>query len=188
MTRLQRCGNATLSLIIAWVCAAHLARAADQAWSDHPKNGLVAITLSIPDQFTAEPKAWDPRLEWRGVVNVTLTNYSKQVVRFVESDWKRDYRIDVLDAAGNQPQKTQEGLALRAADDEEAAPPPSHILITLQSGQSYTGTIYIGLLFRIAPHAEYTVRVRRTAGLPRSDNYGNQLPEPELRTSLEIHR
>lgn len=155
--------------------------AAGQA-ADHPSNGVVEMSLKpvFPVDSAAQRRR-DPSLppvygSWAGVVEVTIKNTSPLKIRCITSHafWF-DHDVQVLDPDGNPVPLTPLGQS--ALPVKPGPHPDSGAVEDLEPSQQSTETLLLQAIFQIVPGKTYTVRVRRSRGLPPVDAMGRPLPE-----------
>jgi len=124
---------------------------------------------------------------WRGgFVAITFTNVSQtEVVNVAEWDVEAQHEVEVTDAAGKPVPLSADGEKLAASRHDRLGYRVSSVTMTLRPGEQFTDTIDVARLFQIRPGVPYTIRVRRSAGLPTYDRSGRKI-EQELSRTLVI--
>lgn len=163
------------------------------AIADHPSNGVVEIVVATaaeavhePHALTDPPKAYVP---WRGLLNVTIRNVSNGVASVDEATWTNEYAVEVVDSSGKPVPLTDRGKSMADAASKPRDPhgytgPAARVRLT--PGQEINTKMDVSQIYQVAPGTAYTIKIRRTSGLPAADEYGKPLAQRELSCTVTI--
>lgn len=152
---------------------------------DHPSNGMLEMSVSYPQPTPREVKEMEiTGKRWRGgLLAITLKNISHtEIVNVTDSDLEAQYEFEVWDIEGKSVPLTAAGEKLRVNRLDRLAIHLSTESKTLHPGEQYTIRIDISRLFQIKSQQMYTVRIRRTDGLPNRTQDGQKLDRELNRT------
>ena len=161
--------------------------ATPDATADNPSNGLLAISLAHPppDPDNSVDQAYAHSHRWRGGrIVITLRNVTESEIASVISNFvDEDYLFDVFDSSGKPVPLTSSGQRARFAFYH-----PSNIVfsggrVDLLPAEEHTISIDLTDHFQIHPGERYTVKVRRSRGLPKKHENGRIIDKVELSTT-----
>ena len=153
---------------------------------DHYNNGLLEISVAHGEPNLRERKEMEAngRL-WHGArLAITIKNVSDENVLVAQTSVAQ-YEFEVFNSAGVPVPLTPAGERARATRRTHLRNPTSAYSAMLQPGEKVTEVLDISRFFQIFPGEAYTVRVRRSDGLPDHRRNGEKI-EPELSTTFAI--
>jgi hypothetical protein len=159
--------------------------------TDHPSNGVVEMIVKADlteREHEMRNEGASLLAPWRGILQVTIRNLSAETLKLMELSWDQEYEFEVLDSSGKSVPPTKEGeKSFIMAHDPLQVPLGGPIgYLELGGMQDFSGTINLAQLFQIRPGQAYKVRIRRSKGLPKVDEHGKPLKDPELRCTVDI--
>ncbi len=186
-------------LLVAWsaLCArgqtAGAAERAETPAEDHPSNGVVELIVTPAPAPPHRPhKLGDPPeiyALWEGLLNVRVRNVSLGPARVDETDWLFEYTIQVLDASGRPVPMTERGKS-RAEEASRPRNPYGYYgpasAFSLAPGEDVYGQLDISKIYQVQPGKPYTIKLKRTSGLPTVDEYGKPVQRRELSCTVVI--
>ena len=152
-----------------------------------PSNGVVEmsakpILASVPRPQSEIREAYSP---WAGLIEITIRNISRGVIRLEEVAPAAEFEADVLDSAGRPIARTEAGN--RAVNpNRKFSGAISVSLLQLVPLQETILRVDVSKLFDIAPRKAYTVTIRRSRGLPKIGEDGKPLKNAEVSCSFDV--
>jgi hypothetical protein len=160
----------------------------------HPSNGIVELVVAPapaegpprPHRLTDPPEVYAP---WDGLLNVSVRNISLGPARVDSGDWQLDYTIEALDSAGKPVPMTERGKSVADAASRPRDPfgyygPAS--AVNLRPGQETSVQVNVSKIYQVVSGKAYTIRIKRSVGLPKVDEYGKPLQQGELSCTVVI--
>lgn len=159
---------------------------------DHPSNGIVELIVApVPVPFRRHslmdlPEAYAP---WAGVLSLRVRNISLGPARVDESDPLFEYTVEVLDSSGKPVPMTERG---RTAT-EAASRPRSRFghygpasAFKLMPGEDVYVQMDLSKFYQVVSGRAYTIKMKRSVGLPMIDEHGKPLQQWELSCTVTI--
>jgi hypothetical protein len=124
-------------------------------------------------------------IPWRGSVRITIRNVSFATATLVERGTS-DFDYDVLDSTGHSVERTELGRKLAAVPRTGPFVSPSVSVIQLAPLQEVNSELDLSNYLKILPGHAYKVIIRRSQGLPTTDELGRALKEVEVSCSIDV--
>jgi hypothetical protein len=160
---------------------------------DHPSNGVVELIVMPapapghrPHALTEPPEAYAP---WDGLLNVSVRNISLGATIVDGGSWDRDFTVEVLDSTGKPVPMTEHSKSIAEAASRPRDPfghqGPAY-RAKLMPGQDSHFQMDVSQIYQVVPGRAYKIRIKRSAGLPKVDEYGKPLQQRELSCTVII--
>ena len=151
----------------------------------HPSNGTVQMEAQPIIEFERKPQSQEIYAPWAGLVEITMRNVSRGLVRLVGVSMPADFQVDITDISGKAVARTELGRrALIPVNHQGVALSVSlHDLVPLQE---MAMKMDLARLFEIRPGQAYHVVIRRSRGIPKSDEEGKPIKDVELSCSFDV--
>lgn len=108
-------------------------------------------------------------------ITITLKNIAPTMITLGNSRVECDFVVEVVDSAGRPATKTERGLRLPESEEDRNCESVSYHVVKLEVGQALSWTWDLTTYFALDPHQAYTVTVRRSRGLPKTDTGGKPI-------------
>jgi len=153
----------------------------------HPSNGVIELGARPLLPFDTRPIGMrtEAYLPWRGRVKITVRNVSFATATVVDRGTS-DFDYEVLDSDGQMVERTDLGTRLAAVPRGGALVSPTLSVIHLAPLREISSEVDLSNYFRILPAHAYKVTIRRSQGLPATDEFGKSLKEVEVSCSFEV--
>jgi hypothetical protein len=185
----NRLGTLALCLLAIGPCAsAQVPEAPAQFPADRPSNGVLELSAAQAPDPSVRPDLFPPDNIWHGGVVVSLKNVSPFPIRL--SEGMLTYEFTVLDSSGNPVPLKEKGKELLAAQQAAHSGHPPLFMgnvssFDLRSGDTRTGSYRLSNTYEIQPGADYTIRVKYSWDMPKSDSAGQPITQRELTYTLK---
>ena len=152
-----------------------------------PSNGVVALPakpiLAYEHRRTDQvPQVYGP---WAGLIEVTITNRSKSVVRLAEISPMAEFEVKIRDSSGEAVPLTE--LGKRAATSSRKYPGAVSVAVfDLVPSEERTVLLDVSTHYEITPGRGYRITLRRSRGLPAVDEDGKPLKNIEVSYYLGV--
>ena len=123
---------------------------------------------------------------WGGRLEFTLVNVSRGVKQVDEDSAAWAYECEVSDSSGKPVPMTELGKQMAAARVRPGSLSGPVARLTVRPLEGITSRLNVGLLYQIKPGYAYTIRVRRSHGLPVVDESGKPLPAQRRELSYTV--
>ena len=176
-------GNSiTLLLVLSYVTTAQPPGGA----ATHFANGVIEMVARPTLAFERAPRSqvhgvYGP---WAGLVEVTIRNISRSVIRLNSTGARSDFTVDIRDADGKPVALTVEGRRAEAYAGQFPAISVSQI--ELAPLEEKIMMLDLSWQYEIRTGQEYRVTIRRSRGIPRNDAEGKPLKKVEVSCSFEV--
>ena len=153
----------------------------------HHSNGVVE--MSAKPILAHEPRPQSETREvyspWAGLVEITIRNISKGVIRLAEIAPLSEVQVEVLESAGQPVDLTEAGK--HAANSSGRFPGAISVsVLDLVPLEETTLRLDLAKRFEIKPGQAYKVTIRRSRGLPKTDEDGKPLKNVEVSCSFDV--
>jgi hypothetical protein len=139
----------------------------------------------LPRQIPPDHKSQQAYAPWTGLIAITIRNISKGVIRLEEVGITAEFRVEVLDSAGQPAPFTDEGK--RASHNSHQFQGAHSVsLIQLVPLEATTMTLDVSRRIEIKQGQAYRVTIRRSEGLPLKDEGGKPLKDVEVGCTFEV--
>jgi hypothetical protein len=157
--------------------------------ADHPSNSVVELIVTPEPAHGRRPPPGEVYAPWDGFLNVRIRNVSLGPARVDEADWTREYTIKVLDSSGRSVPMTERGKSIADALSRPRDPrgyygPAGSANLT--PGEENYVQMNLKQIYQVEPGRAYTIKLKRSAGLPKLDEYGKPLQQRELSCTVVI--
>jgi hypothetical protein len=125
-----------------------------------------------------------PRAPWAGVVEITLTNRSKGIVRMIDTLAIWDYQVEIEDVSGEPVPLTE--LAKKMAGKNPDVMPLPRSAYDHVPAEDWKGTLDVSKLYEIKPGHGYKVTLRRWTGLWVKEADGKLVKNGEIGCRFEV--
>jgi len=173
-------------LILLAACSAR-AQTTGAPVATHPSNGVLELSATPVTEQLLRPsernKVYGP---WTGKIVVTIRNVSRAVVPLSEVEPEWDFDIEVLDAAGLAVPRTEFGKRLPSGPGRQPTGRLSLHDFKLAPLEELTLKMDISKVYQVEPGHAYKVTLRRLWGIPKVDEAGKPLQQPEISCSFEV--
>lgn len=176
--------------LITLLTALGLARAQAPEWRPplRPSNGVLEMNARpVPEH---DPRPLGQRREayrpWSGLTEITIRNSSKETVRLVEIAAVLEFGFDVVDSEGRPADKTDLGRRVIEPRSPQGRPLGAVERIQIAPQQENTIRVDLSNYFKIEPGRAYRVTIRRSRGIPDTDDAGKPIKEVEISCSFEV--
>jgi hypothetical protein len=171
-------------LLISSVAAAQAPSAPN---APRPSNGVVELSAKPivardPGPQSQPPEVYAP---WAGLVEITLRNISKGVIRLEEIGTIPEFQVEIWDSTGHPVSLTDAGKRA-AASSRQYLGAISVSILDLVPLQDITLKLDVSKRHEIRPGEAYKVTIRRSRGLPTTDEDGKALKNVEVSCSFDV--
>lgn len=156
---------------------------------DHPSNGVVELIVTPEPAHGRRSLPGEAYAPWDGFLNAKIRNISLGPARVEEADWTREYVIEVLDAVGKPVAMTERGKSVADAASRPRDPRGYYGPVgsaNLAPGEENYVQMNIKQIYQVEPGRAYTIKMKRSVGLPKVDEHGKPLQQPELSCTVTI--
>ena len=181
------CSKIGPMLILLAVCCAH-AQTAGALAATHPSNGVLELSARPVPEERPRPESERHSVygPWTGTVVITFRNVSRGVVRLDEVSAEWEFDTEVLDSNGQEVARTGYGKRLPSGPGRQLTGRASVQQIKLAPLEETTFRMNISRVYQVEPGHAYKVTLRRLWGLPKVDEAGKPLQQPEISCSFQV--
>jgi len=174
-------------MLILAVCCAH-AQTTGAPVATHPSNGVLELSARPVPEERPRPESERHNVygPWTGTVVVTIRNISRSVIPLLEVNAEWEFDIEVLDQAGSAVPRTERGKRLPSGPVRKLTGMASIQQVKLVPLEETTFKMDISKVYQVEPGHAYRVTLRRLWGLPKVDEAGKPLQQPEISCSFEV--
>jgi len=163
-------------------------QAGTAAAADKPSNGVLELSAEPilgPDR-RPESERHDVYGPWGGLVEVKIRNVSRGVVRLEETAMMSEFAIEVFDSTGAKVARTERGRTAEGTDRSNPGFLLSLTVVELVPLQETARRLDLSSFFQVEAGQAYKVTLRRSRGLPKTDEAGKPLKQVEIGCSFEV--